>query len=248
MTFEQLVAEALVHPFSGWDFAWLRGRWYEAEPVWNYRELVQTRVRLANALLDMGTGGGEFLASLKEHPACTYATEGYPPNITIAQKRLQPDGITVLPVAENAPLPLGAETFDLVINRHESFDVAEICRILQSPGTFLTQQVGPRNCIQLNQYLEAPWEPEINYWSLDFEKSAVEAAGLQLLRAEEQLLDSIFFDIGAVVYYLKVIEWQIPDFAMDTYYDRLYALHQLIERQGAFFATAHRYLIEAQKP
>jgi SAM-dependent methyltransferase len=151
-------------------------------------------------------------------------------------------------VAENAPLPLGAETFDLVINRHESFDVAEICRILQSPGTFLTQQVGPRNCIQLNQYLEAPWEPEINYWSLDLEKSAVEAAGLQLLRAEEQLLDSIFFDIGAVVYYLKVIEWQIPDFAMDTYYDRLYALHQLIERQGAFFATAHRYLIEAQKP
>ena len=61
------------------------------------------------------------------------------------------------------------------------------------------------------------------------------------------MLDSIFYDIGAVIYYLKVIEWQIPNFSIETYYDRLEAMHHLIERQGAFYATAHRFLIEAQK-
>jgi hypothetical protein len=246
--FEQLVQEALDHTFGGWDFSWLRGRWHETEPSWAYQQMVQDRVRNAASLLDMGTGGGEFLASLTELPSTTYATEGYAPNVPIARERLTPLGITVVTVADDKALPLPSETFALVINRHESYDLPEVWRILQSRGTFLTQQVGPRDCIQLNQYLEAPLEPDVRDWSLEQELTAVEEAGFRLLRFEEQLLDSIFYDIGAVIYYLKVIEWQIPHFSIDTYYDRLEAMHKLIERQGAFYATAHRFLIEAQKP
>lgn len=37
----------------------------------------------------MGTGGGEFLAGLQPLPPHTCATEGYPPNIPIAQQRLK---------------------------------------------------------------------------------------------------------------------------------------------------------------
>jgi hypothetical protein len=44
-----------------------------------------------------------------------------------------------------------------------------------------------------------------------------------------------------------VIESQIPNFGLDPYHERLEALHRLIERQGAFFATAQRFLIEVQK-
>jgi SAM-dependent methyltransferase len=246
--FEQLVRETLDHTFSGWDFSWLRGRWYEAEPSWNYRQMVHDRVSHAASLLDMGTGGGEFLASLTQLPGTTYATEGYAPNVPIAQERLAPLGIKVVTVADDKILPLPSETFALVINRHESYHSPEVLRILQPHGTFLTQQVGPRNCIQLNQYLEAPLEPDVSDWSLEQETTAVEEAGFRLLRCEEQLLNSIFYDIGAVVYYLKVIEWQIPHFSIETYHDRLEAMHHLIERQGAFYATAHRFLIEALKP
>jgi SAM-dependent methyltransferase len=187
------------------------------------------------------------LASLPGLPESTYATEGHPPNLPVARQRLGPLGIQVVPVSEGDLLPFAAGSFDLVINRHESYELAEIRRILTPGGIFLTQQVGPRNCIQINQYLDGPLEAAALNWTFNREKSSFEAAGFQLARAEEELLDSIFYDIGAIVFYLKVIAWQIPDFSLEKYEARLRALHRMLDRQGAFFATAHRYLIEAQK-
>jgi len=247
-SFEQLVQEALDHSFSGWDFSWLDSRWYEAAPSWDYRQVVQDKIKNVASLLDMGTGGGEFLSSLADLPPATYATEGYAPNIPVAKELLEPLGIKVVQVVDDNALPLPSAAFDLVINRHESYALPEVFRILRPGGVFLTQQVGPRDCVELNQYLEAPLEPDIHSWSLAQEKTAVEEAGLRIRRSEEQLLDSKFYDIGAVVYYLKVIAWQIPDFSVEGYREHLEAMYRLIERQGAFFATAHRFLIEAEKP
>lgn len=253
--FEQLVRQAMAQAFSGWDFSWLEGRWREAEPTWDYRRLVEERIGDAGAMLDMGTGGGEFLASLPERPATTYATEAYPPNIPVAHHRLAPLGVRVVPVQDESTLlpgsrqvlPFGNERFDLIINRHEYYYLPEVARILKPQGTFLTQQVGSRDCVQLNQYLEAPLDRDAVGWSLEEEKRAFEIAGLEVLRVEEQLLETVFYDIGAVVYYLKVIEWQIPDFSVEKYRERLAAMHRLIQRQGAFYAASHRYLIEARK-
>lgn len=245
--FEQLTQEALAHSFSGWNFSWLDGRWHEVAPSWNYRQMVEDKTKNAASLLDMGTGGGEFLSSLPNLPPMTYATEGYAPNIPVAKERLEPLGIKVAQVVDDNALPLPSTAFDLVVNRHESYALPEVLRILRPGGLFLTQQVGPRDCIELNQYLEAPLDPDIHSWSLAQEKRAVEAAGLRIVRCQEELLSSLFYDIGAVVYYLKVIEWQISDFSIEAYRDRLEAMHRLIERQGAFFATAHRFVIEAEK-
>jgi len=47
---------------------------------------------------------------------------------------------------------------------------------------------------------------------------------------------------------LKVIEWQIEGFSVAKYeQQRLRDMHELIEKQGAFFATEHRFIIEAKK-
>jgi SAM-dependent methyltransferase len=245
--FDTLIQQALDHSFTGWDFSWLRGRWHEANPSWDYAELVQEKIKAADLLLDMGTGGGEFLASVPTLPKITYATESYPPNIAVAQERLSPLGVRVVTMENDSALPLPSEFFDLVINRHESYDLGEVFRILKPGGIFLTQQVGPHECIQLNQYLEAPLDSDAAVWTLEQEAQAMKSAGFHLHRCEEQLVDSIFYDIGAVVYFLKIIEWQIPDFSVEAYRERLLALHHLIERQGAFFTTAHRCLLEAQK-
>ena len=59
--FERLTAEALAQDFSGWDFSWLQGRWYEEDPPWSYEGIVTAKIERAASLLDMGTGGGEFL-------------------------------------------------------------------------------------------------------------------------------------------------------------------------------------------
>jgi len=245
--FDQLVQEALNHDFSGWDFSWLHDRWHEEEPSWNYRRLVQEQLHHIDSLLDMGTGGGEFLASLSELPTLTYATESYPPNIQIARARLEPLGITVLAIENDQTLPFPDLALQLVINRHESYWAPELFRIMLPGGIFLTQQVGALDCVQINEFLAAPLEPESEEWTLEGETRQLEQAGFQILRAEQEFLDSIFDDIGAIVFFLKIIEWQIPDFSIEAYRNRLLAMHEHIIIHGAFHARAHRYLIEAQR-
>ena len=57
-----------------------------------------------------------------------------------------------------------------------------------------------------------------------------------------------FFDVGAVVYFLRKVIWTVPDFDVDRYRDRLRALHERIQADGAFVSTAPRFLIELAKP
>ena len=70
--------------FSGWDFSYLQGKMEEDALPWSYRHVVSDLISSSQNMLDMGTGGGEFLDSLSALPAKTYATEGYPPNIEVA--------------------------------------------------------------------------------------------------------------------------------------------------------------------
>ena len=244
--FEHLIRDALAQDFSGWDFSWLEGRWLEEEPAWDYRARVEQLVGSAGSLLDMGTGGGEFLASLRNRPARTFATEGYRPNLPVAAARLAPLGVLVVPLADDSRLPFRSQAFDLVINRHESYDCAEVIRILKPGGIFLTQQVGARDCIALNQFLGAPVEEDAASWTIVQELGALSAAGFEILDWQEQYIESVFFDIGAVVYYLKVISWQIADFSVKKYRPALLRLHEHIQREGAFRTHGHRFLIEAR--
>jgi SAM-dependent methyltransferase len=245
--FDRLVEEAMAQAFSGWNFSWLRGRWLEGKPYWDYRRIVNEKAGRVDSLLDMGTGGGEFLASLPKLPADSYATESYPPNIPVARNRLEPLGVRVVAFEDEQALPLPDASFELIINRHESYWIPEVVRLLKPGGTFLTQQVGDADCIELNEFLEAPLIDEPSDWSLSSERESLEGAGLQVIRTEETDFETLFFDIGAVVYYLKIIEWQFPDFSVERYRDRLLAMHHLIEEEGAFQCTSERFLIEARK-
>lgn len=55
-----------------------------------------------------------------------------------------------------------------------------------------------------------------------------------------------FLDIGAVIFYLQAVPWQIPGFEFQTYRKQLLALHKKIESIGHFEVKAHRFLIEAE--
>lgn len=247
-TFDHLIAEAMAQDFSGWDFSWLRSRWFEADPPWDYEETVREAIRGAGSLLDMGTGGGEFLASLAPLPPHTVATESYEPNIAVAAERLLPIGVQVVTFDDDHALPMAGEQFDLIINRHESYAAQELVRLLKPGGRFVTQQVGNRDCLELNRFLGAPPDAATPSWSLPQEMRNLEAAGLTVKSALEAQPLTQFYDIGAVVFFLKVISWQIPDFAPQKYQEGLLAMHSHIEEHGAFTATAHRCLIEACKP
>ena len=100
--------------FSGWDFSFVTGtgRMQEGLLTWSYGSMARRLVRQANALLDMGTGGGELLSMLRPFPKKIWATEGYAPNVPIAKKRLEPLGVRVITFEEDAHLPVENRQFD----------------------------------------------------------------------------------------------------------------------------------------
>ena len=56
-----------------------------------------------------------------------------------------------------------------------------------------------------------------------------------------------FYDIGAVVYFLRLVPWIVPGFTVPEYRDALRDLHRVIERDGAFETTASRMLVHASE-
>ena len=245
--FQELITQAQSAVFSGWNFDWLADRMIQEDPPWNYPELVRSYLVQAHSLLDMGTGGGEFLASLAPLPTDTHATEAYPPNQPIAERRLSPLGVQVHSITDLQGLPFDAARFDLVINRHEGYNPTEVYRVLKAGGVFITQQVGGLDNLELNQVLEETRSFPFFSWNLVDALTGLIEAGFSIINATQAALKTQFKDIGAIVYYLKAIPWQIEGFSLETHTDKLMRLHDTIEHQGGFISTAHRFLIIAHK-
>lgn len=234
--------------FQGWDFSRLSGRWQEGELPWDYRAMVLQALTPHARLLDMGTGGGEFLLSLGHPPALTCATEGYPPNLLLCEQKLSPLGVTVKEVAEDDILPFPDNSFDLIINRHESFDAAEVFRCLRQEGRFITQQVGARNNESLSHRLIADYTPAYPNHTLAHNESMLQQAGFDIQTAQEAYPPLRFFDVGAIVYFAKIIEWEFPGFSVDKCFDRLLALQAEMARDGFVESREHRFVVVCRKP
>jgi SAM-dependent methyltransferase len=244
--FDRLVHEAQAQRFEGWDFSWLAGRMIVAPPSWDYPSLARREFTSAHRMLDMGTGGGELLASLGPLPRQTVATESYHPNLAIARRRLGSLGVHVVAAPNDTLLPFDRDCFDLVINRHEAFDPREVARVLKPGGVFLTQQVGGEHFAGLNEALGAEPYP-YRQWRLTIARMSLPLAGLEVLGEMEEHPPGAFLDIGAVVYYLRATPWQIPSFSVERYGSRLADLHTRIEREGALRLRSHIFLIRAAK-
>jgi hypothetical protein len=51
-----------------------------------------------------------------------------------------------------------------------------------------------------------------------------------------------------VVYFLRIIAWQIEGFTPEAYLDRLLAIDEIIHREGRLVTHEHRFLLEARRP
>ena len=243
----ELVAEAEAAPVEGWDFSWLDGRAAEQRPSWGYARLAGERLAAASAALDIGTGGGEVLAGTPELPARMAATESWLPNLAVAARRLRPRGVAVIGAGDR-PLPFRPGVFDLVVSRHPVetwWD--EIARVLRPGGAFLSQQIGAGTVAELREFMMGPQPPSTRR-DPERARRAAEDAGLTVTTLRAESLRAEFYDIGAVVYFLRKVPWNVPDFTVARYRDRLAALHERIQADGMFVTYAKRFLIEARKP
>ena len=256
-TFEELVAEAQAAPVSGWDFSWLTARSSSESPLpWDYRAEAARYAAGAAALLDMGTGGGEWLSKLRPIPPRTVATEAWPPNVPVSAQLLRQVGVRVVQdegAADNLAgdpsrgrLPFRDGAFPLVINKHEAFLAAEVSRILAPGGAFVTQQVDTHTYDGLYGALGLQIPEQPASW-LPLAERQLSDAGLTVHRAVagEQL--DRFADVAAIIYYLRLVSWAVPEFTVERFAGRLRELH---DTPGAWPVTVRqrRFLVVATKP
>jgi SAM-dependent methyltransferase len=248
VSFEELVAEGAAVPVEGWDFSWFEGRATEERPPWGYARLLEERMAPASAALDIETGGGEVVGGIARPPRLLVATESWPPNVAVARAALRPLGGHVVAVADQPSLPFVADSFDLVVSRHPVVTLwGEIARVLRPGGTFLSQQIGPGTNGELTEFFLGP-TPVNEGRRPERATAAAVAAGLEVVRLESCALRVEFFDVAAVVYFLRKVLWTVPGFTPEAYDPQLRRLHAHIERDGSFVSTAQRFLIEARRP
>lgn len=147
LSFDEQVALAAGTPFRGWDFRWLNERTTLIRKLpWSMSAEVAARAAGARRMLDLGTGGGEWLSRLSARPDRTVATESWEVNAAVAATRLSPLGVPVIrsaPAPDNMSadgtaddlgmpgrLPFSGGAFELVTSRHEAFRSHEVSRIL----------------------------------------------------------------------------------------------------------------------
>ena len=246
---EALLQQAREMPFRGWDFSVLGDRLVLEPPPWSFEQIVDDAAVRAASMLDMGTGGGEWLSN-RRHAPRTVATESWPPNVPIAAARLGPLGIAVVRdegAIDNADqatseprgrLAFRDAAFDLVVNRHESFVAVEVRRVLRDGGEFVTQQAGSgsRHFHELLA-LEPPTDDDFH---IDLAVEQLERAGLRVKHSAVGTATTVFADIGALAWYLSNVPWGVRDFSIERHRDALLRLSG-----GPIRVSSERFWIRA---
>lgn len=256
--FDELLWEAQARPLVGWDLSY-GGHIVTTATPWNFEQTVERHARRSPDLLDMGTGGGEWLARLAFRPPRTVATEGWAPNVAIARERLAPLGVQVVAVegaednalqsggTQQAGLPFDDASFHLVVNRHESFVAAEVHRVLAAGGRFVTQQVASDFNADCYALLGLPM-PEIPRWKLGTAVAQLERAGLAVEDSAEGAELIAFADIGAFAWYLKHVPYVCPEFGIDECRLALERLHRRMQGGEALAMRQRLFWVSAVRP
>ena len=241
-------AEEEIAHIHGWDFSHIEGRYMEEGDLpWDYREEILRYLKPEMRILDIDTGGGEFLMSLNHPYTNTAATENYPPNVELCRETLLPLGIDFRAADGKGVLPFGDASFDMVINRHGDFNPDEIHRVLKPGGLFITQQVGAENDRELVELLCGQTDLPFPEQYLNITEERFSQTGFEILDGRECFRPIRFYDVGALVWFARIIEWEFPGFTVDGSLDRLLHAQRILEEKGVIQGQIHRFFLLCAK-
>ena len=100
------------------------------------------------------------------------------------------------------------------------------------------------DCAELNEQFDTPLNSAFASWSLEAACNELQENGFTILEAKEELPFQRFYDIGAIVYYLKAIPWQISDFTVEGIM-RNYIVYMKSSCKRYFDVKQHRFIIKA---
>ena len=241
-------AEEEIAHIHGWDFSHIEGRYMEEDDLpWDYREEILRYLKPEMRILDIDTGGGEFLLSLNHPNKNTAATENYPPNVDLCQETLLPLGIDFRAADGKGVLPFEDASFDMAINRHGDFNPSEIHRVLKPGGLYITQQVGAENDRELVKLLCGQTALPFPDQYLKITIDRFSQTGFEILDGRECFRPIRFYDVGALVWFARIIEWEFPGFSVDRNLDRLLQAQNILDETGVIEGSIHRFMLLCRK-
>lgn len=241
------IEEEKIAHIKGWDFSHIRDRYQEEDLLWNFKSVIEKYLDESMQLLDMETGGGEFLLSLNHPHQNTSAIEGYKPNVEYCKEVLLPLGINFKEANGGGKLPFEDKYFDIITNRHGDYTIAELKRVLKRNGIFITQQVGAENDRALVELLLSRNEelPFSNQY-LKIREGEFITQGFEIIESGEVFKPIKFYDVGALVWFARIIEWEFPGFSVDSNLEQLYKAQEILEQDGVVEGRIHRYYFVAR--
>ncbi len=244
---EWLEEEKIAH-IKGWDFSHIHNRYEEESDLpWDYKKIIQKYLKPQDKLLDIDTGGGEFLLSLKHPNQNISASENYPPNVELCKKILLPLGIDFREADAKNKMPFDDSCFDIIINRHSDFNSKEIFRMLKKDGIFITQQVGAENDRELVELLLPKTKIPFPHLYLKNISKEFSDLGFNILDEQEAFRPIKFYDIGALVWFARIIEWEFPNFSVEACLNNLFNAQKILEEKGFVEGRIHRFLLVCRK-
>lgn len=177
----------------------------------------------------------------------TSAAAGYPPNVALCRETLLPLGIDFRAGDGAAVLPFPDYSFDLILNRHGDVNAVDVARLLKPGGFFLTEQVGAENDRELVELLLGKLPLPYPDQTLERMACALTDAGLTICRGETCFRPILFYDVGALVWFARILPWEFPGFSVDACQAALFQAQEILEETGSIAGRIHRFLIVARK-
>lgn len=233
---------------SGWDFSRMQTA---RDPVpWDYMEVVRRYITLSDAILDVGTGGGERLVALASSFATGIGVDPDPEMVRVARENgaLTPN-VTFVEMGA-AALDFPEASFDVVLTRHAPVCVPEVVRVLKPGGHFVTQGLGARN---MDTIRRAFGTGSPDRYETEYRATIEEFAGLgcSIVATAEYDVRYWVEDVPSLIFWFKAIAGanEVPEgFSIERDWQivsRIIAKHAT--PQGVL-TNEHRTLLVAHKP
>ena len=112
---------------------------------------------------------------------------------------------------------------------------------------FITEQVGGDNDRDLVEMVLPGTQPPFPHMNLKEQKKYLRRLGSVLYVQKKRIDQFYFIDVGAFVWFARIIQWEFPGFSVECCFEKLVEMQKILEKNGEIQGTIHRYLIVAEK-
>lgn len=71
--------------------------------------------------------------------------------------------------------------------------------------------------------------------------------GFSIIEADEAFCPIKFWEVGALVWFAKIIEWEFPNFNVKDCLENLYHAQEILEQKGVIEGKTNRFLLVVKK-